>query len=375
MTVTVNQKALSFCLNELHKVTAKTIMHPTHWVFLCANEGQLTLYGTDCTISERFRLECSGTLDPCCVNIDAFRKALPKGGKKNQTVDLSLSTTESKLDVKVNGMLTKLPLEESTSFPNLQSSTGSLAMDTLNSAVFSAALDYTCRAKSGDYARAIAHLHIPNGRILHSTDGHRLAQAEIGSDTYALDNFFIVSEAANALNRILPSSFPVVEVGYLDQDPRFKFIRSKSAEAPFLGFDVIYSVLDIPDYPDVDKVFPTDFSCHVALDREQLKDVISNLSKLVKKDGAVTFTVDKDNNETLRIKYSDYENSSEVSIPMVVTDWKADKSIVFNMNPRYILDAISADYPTAYLAIPTDSCCPVIFRLGSCLSLVMPVRL
>jgi DNA polymerase III sliding clamp (beta) subunit (PCNA family) len=206
--------------------------------------------------------------------------------------------------------------------------------------------------------------------LLKATDGHRGAQT-IGTAFWPNDmRLFLPTVICDSVVSIASKGFESIE---LSEKDKFGVIRGETSKGSIRSFEISFCLAG-ENFPDLDKVVPSDIKHEFSVDIKLLSNVLSKLTKLAEKpekglmfradDGSnmLTISVDQSSGETIE---------SEVAIDSI----NVTSRIVFCLNPSYVIDAIKIPGAETVRVRIVDAMAPVLFENEEFRSIVMPIRL
>lgn len=334
-------------------------------VLLVAQNGELTLTGTDLEIQIVARTQVSttqnGTLTVPARKLLDLCRLLP-----NQA-DITVEQLDGKVKVTSNKsrfVLSCLPAEQYPEFAE----NGMDKQFMINTGLFKTALEKTIFCMANQDVRYYLNgllINISNKNIkLVSSDGHRLA---IFEDTMTTPSGYEASI-------ILPRK-GVLELYRLltDLDSELTVLFSNNNIKVSTGNLVFSAKLVDAKYPDFSKVFQQKFYEPIVLAKQELKESLNRISVLAnEKFKGVSLDITKDNLHITTHNPENDEGEENIAISY------AGDELTISFNAQYLLDAVSnLDSDTAILTIAANasSCFINEPEKNEYKFIVMPMRL
>lgn len=364
VTVLTNnlQKKLSF-LN--HAVSQKSQLPILLNILFETSEGKLKISTTDLEIGIETTL--NATIEEegsATVSAKTFSELI------NSLIDdnVTLQTSDATFEVVTKKTKSVFPASNRDEFPSLYEEKGekiaTLNEDTLqsdiSSVVFASSIDTTRPALSGVLIRKEV-----DGFLLVATDGYRLSLKHYRTkESSKMDDTPIIVPG-----RVLKELVAIKE----EEKAIEMFISSGSNQIIFEhGDTVLVGRLIEAEFPNFQKIIPSDYSVSVEFDREEMQKAVK-ICSIFARDGAniIKFSFHKDH-----IIVS--SSSSQVGENTVKVDAKlAGEENEIAFNARYLLDLfanISAKNMVFEMTGPLN---PGVFKVQgdtSFLHLIMPIR-
>jgi len=225
--------------------------------------------------------------------------------------------------------------------------------------VFAAAIDSSRPALSG-----VLLDKDKEGALLVATDGYRLSlQKNVFRTTEGLEKPLVVPA------RIIKELLSIKE----ETDGVKIFVSEKNNQIIFVQNEtVLVGRLIDAEYPDYEKIIPTEFSTKVEIERDVLQNAIKICSVFARETAnIIKFTIEKE-------KMIVSANSPSVGEDIVDVDVKTtgeENEIAFNA--KYLLDVLSAVNKETLIFEMNGPLNPGVFRIkgdSSFLHLIMPIR-
>lgn len=205
-----------------------------------------------------------------------------------------------------------------------------------------------------------------------ATDGFRLSEYEIKHTEGSITDDFsllIPARSLSELSRLLPSLEDVVKV---------MFSTSENLVVFECGQVIVSLRLLDGDFPDYQKIVPTQFTLKAKVNSEELVYAVklTNVFAKESKDGNNLLKMEfTDSNECLISSYSEQSGNSLSRIKMEI---ESEKAMVLSFNSKYLLDFFNNVKVSDLLIATNGEQSPCLFRpIGSenFLHLIMPVKL
>jgi DNA polymerase-3 subunit beta len=356
------QKKLSF-LN--HAISSKNQLPVLLNILIEANEDSITLSSTDLEIGIEIKIpaniEEEGAIT---VPAKTFTELINSLSEESVT----FHTTDNKLEVvtkKTNSIFQTINADE---FPSLFEEKGekiaTLQTEDIqrdfSSVVFSASQDTTRPALSGVLVR-----REDEGFLLVATDGYRLSLKHYKTAEKG--------EGANASYIIPARVFKELLAMKEDKGEIIMYVASGKNQVLFeQGTTVLVGRLIEADFPNFEKIIPSDFSVNVTFDRNEMQKAVK-ICSIFARDAAniIKFSLRKD-----QIIVS--SQSPALGENTVIVDAKLngeENEIAFNA--RYLLDLFANTDMEEMVFEMTGPLNPGVFKASndhSYLHLIMPIR-
>ena len=364
VTVLTNnlQRKLSF-LN--HAVSQKSQLPILLNILFETSDGKLKISTTDLEIGIETILTASIEEEgSATVNARTFTELINSLTDENVT----LQTTDSEFEVNTKKTKSVLPTSSREEFPNLYEEKGE-KIATLNeeniqndisSVVFASSIDTTRPALSGVLVRKEA-----DGFLLVATDGYRLSLKHYKTkENSKIDDIPIIVPG-----RVLKELIAIKE----DKKPIDMYISAGSNQIIFEHEEtVLIGRLIEAEFPNFEKIIPSDYSVSVEFDREEMQKAVK-ICSIFARDGAniIKFSFHKDH-----IVVS--SSSSQVGENTVRVEAKLsgeENEIAFNA--RYLLDLFANINTETMVFEMTGPLNSGVFKIKddpSFLHLIMPIR-
>jgi DNA polymerase-3 subunit beta len=328
MKFIISRQELAEALGSVHNIVAPKTPIPILSNFLLeAVDSRLVLTATDLTVG--VRCTCSAkVIEPGATTLPARRFS-----------QLVRELTASHLEISTNAKdVTTISADSSsfrihglpkTEFPGLPDLTGA-AKITFTQGQLKDAFYRTSFAVSKEDNRYVltgVFCHISNGQaVFVGTDGKRLARTSVVLDVDSELNYECIIP--------LKAVDEVLKTLHSENDPAtFSILADKIAVEA--GDSLIVSKLLSGDYPDVDRVIPTQSSSVVTLHREELMSLLRQVALFTTEDSqSARFTLAKGE---LHVNATQMDvGEGKVSMPVNYDGQRFD--IAFN--PLYFLDIL-----------------------------------
>ncbi len=280
---------------------------------------------------------------------------------------LTIQTTDSMLEVVSKKTKSTFPTTAKEDFPSLYEQKGEKIAtleearmhDDFGSVVFSASSDTTRPALSGILVRKEAE-----GFLLVATDGFRLSlkHYKLPESTTMEDTFIVPARVFKELLAIKEEKSAIV-----------MYVSSGSNQILFeQGETILIGRLIEAEFPNFEKIIPSDFSVSVAFDREEMQKAVK-ICSIFARDAAniIKFAFHKDH----IIVSSSASAAGENTVKVDATLTGEENEIAFNA--RYLLDLFSNVQAKEMVFEMTGPLNPGVFKIkddASFLHLIMPIR-
>lgn len=346
-------------------ITSKSQLPILFNFLLETNNGRLKISSTDLEIGIETYIEAN-VIEEGGVTVPARTFAELMSSISDQKI--MLQTTGSTLEVK--GAKTKSVFQTipSSDFPKLYETKGTLiaSMDesdlrrAFSTVVFSASTDTTRPALSGVLVRREAE-----GFLLVATDGFRLSlrHYKLSEKNEGADRSFIVP--ARVFRELLSLKDSGKSVGMYVSDENNQIIFEQ-------GETVLVGRLIEAEFPNFEKIIPTDFSLQVSFDRDELLKAVKVCS-IFARDSAniIKLRIQKDLITVSSSSPSVGENTVDVGASLT----GEENEIAFNS--KYLVDLLSTLSDERLIFEMAGPLNPGVFRVegdASFLHLIMPIR-
>ena len=249
-----------------------------------------------------------------------FVNSLPSGVIELELTDTKLKVKTDQYNSVINGIVADdfpvMPtINESSSWtiPAQELKKG------LQQVVFAASNDETRQVLTGIY------IHNNNGKLfIAATDSYRLAEKEIGNSKDKV-SILVPATAMQDLLRILGDFEGEVTVNHDGQQVLFR-----------VGDIELTARLVEGQYPDYQKLIPSDFTSSITLKRSDIVNV-TKVSSLFARESAGSVTIELDDKtSTLNIR----SVASQIGENTAKAEGKVNGSGSITLNSRYLLDAL-----------------------------------
>ena len=356
------QKILSF-LN--HAVSGNSQLEILSTFLIIAEKGRLAISATDLEIgissSIPANIEEDGRI---CVPAKTFFDLVNNISEEK----ISIETQGQNLVLKGKKIKMIFQTQPHEDFPKLFEDKGEEAavfkketvLEDFNKVVFAASQDSSRPALSGVLIKKEKA-----GFLMVATDGYRLSLK---------NNIVIKTKKGEGVDGLLLSARVIKELASIKQDEDISlFVSDKNNQAIFeQGETVLVGRLIEAEYPNYEKIIPTDFGTKAEFDKEEMQKAIKLCSVFARETAnIVKLSVKKDRIIVSANTPSVGENTVEVDAKTV----GEENEIAFNA--RYLLDLfanIDEEDMSFEMAGPLN---PGVFKISgdnSFLHLIMPIR-
>jgi DNA polymerase III subunit beta len=346
-----------------HAVTNKQLPILSH-ILLEAKNGQVHLTATDLEIGMQAtipaEIEEEGII---AIPSKLFSELITNLPQEK----IMLRATDTALEVVSKNTKSVLQTMNRDEFPSLYEDRGGeifsikpeLLKKSLSMVVFSASLETTRPALSGVYMTKV-----DNGFVFVATDGYRLS-LKINKEQ------IIKSEELKPL--IIPARVIREVLSLKDEDDIQLFVLPDNNQLLFTQeTTTIVGRLIEAEFPNYQKIIPTDASAKITVDREELQKAVKTCSIFAREAAnIITFSLQKDRLIISAKTPSLGENSVDVEAQLV----GEENEIAFNA--KYVLDVLgNVTEPTMVFEM-TGPLNPGVFKIAnddSYLHVIMPIR-
>jgi DNA polymerase-3 subunit beta len=331
---------------------------------LQAKNGKLTISATDLEIGISSTLPVNiETEGETTIPAKNFSDILTNMTNQKITLSLDGETLNLKGE-KVKASFQTMPAED---FPKLYEEKGEEIINTkktdieefISRTVFSAAIDNSRPALSG-----VLLDKDKEDVLLVATDGYRLSlQKNVFKTREGLTKPLVVPA------RIIKELLSIKE----ETDGVRIFVSSKNNQILFLQNDtVLVGRLIDAEYPDYEKIIPTEFATKTEIERERLQNAIKICSVFARETAnIIKFSIEK--NKMIVSANSPSVGEDVVEVDAVTTG--EENEIAFNA--KYLLDILAAVNCERLIFEMNGPLNPGVFRIkgdNSFLHLIMPIR-
>ncbi len=347
-----------------HAVTNKQLPILSH-ILLQAKKGQLYLAATDLEIGIEAiipaEVEEEGETTVPARLFNELISNLPQ-----ETI--SLVSTGSALEVKSKKTKSTLQTMSKEEFPSLYEDKGQevfrikpdILRKDLSTIVFAASIETTRPALSGVYMK-----RMENGFVFVATDGYRLSlKSKVHEDTSGV----VVNKPLIVPARVIREVLSLKE-----EDEISLFISSQNNQVIFSqNATTIVGRLIEAEFPNYQKIIPTDASAKISFDREELQKAVKTCSIFAREAAnIVKLSLQKDKLVVSAETPSLGENIVEVEAKL----FGEENEIAFNV--KYLHDILGNVPETNLVFEMTGPLNPGVFKIendSSFLHLIMPIR-
>lgn len=328
MKFIISRQELAELVGRVHNIVAPKTPIPILSNFLLeAHDSSLVLTATDLTVGVR----CTGS----CKVIEPGATTLPA----RRFSQLIRELTASHLEISTNSKEITTIVADSSSFrihglpklefPGLPDLTGATKLNVTQGQLKDAfyRTSFAVSKEDNRYVLTGVFCHISNGQaIFVGTDGKRLARTQVTLQVDPSINYECIIPL-KAVDEILKS---------LTDEEEPAVLSMLSDKIAVMASDtMIVSKLLSGDYPDVDRVIPTQSSCVVSLHREELMSLLRQVALFTTEESqSARFTLSKGE---LQVNATQMDvGEGKVSMPVNYDGQRFD--IAFN--PLYFLDIL-----------------------------------
>lgn len=358
--VRVDSKALASLLKEANRFASS-------WqagmicadVLIQARNGKFEAMASDAKAFFRATIDSDGLLDPVRVDPKTILKLI--GGYDGL---VRIANGVSKLEV-VSDINMKVGCREKDDFPiSPIADKEDVRSMSVRGDDFVTHLEYVGRAVHDNKSNLMGVM-IEKG-LLKATDGHRGAQT-IGTEFWPRDKrLFLPTIVCDSVVSIASKGFESIE---LSEKDKFGVIRGETSKGSIRSFEISFCLTG-ENFPDLDKVVPSDIKHEFSVDIKLLSNVLSKFMKLAEKpENGLMFRAD-DGSNMLTIS-----SGETIESEVVIDNISVTSRIVFCLNPSYVIDAIKIPGAEIVRVRIVDAMAPVLFENEEFRSIVMPIRL
>ena len=251
-----------------------------------------------------------------------FVSSLPNGVIELELTDTKLKVTTDQYKSVVNGIV-------ADDFPVMPTIEDGIKWN-MPAQIFKKGLQQVVFAASSDETRQVltgVYLHTKNGKLyIAATDSYRLAEKELGSNKEQV-SILVPATAMQDLLRIIGDFDGDVLVIHDEQQVLFR-----------VGDVELTARLVEGNYPDYQKLIPSDFTSSIKLKRADFLNV-TKVSSLFARESAGSVTIELNEKEgTLSIR----SVASQLGENTAKAEGKVKGSGSITLNSRYLLDALGA---------------------------------
>lgn len=361
MTITLDREPFAAALATATRAVPRT---PHIQILSCihihAANHQAAIRGTDASLEITTRTPADGEGE-FCINAHTLSRVVQL--LRGDTVTLDNQHTGS---VFVNAGQSRYTFHTHDTADYPAPATRPSALETIPSVPaneFTSAAHSVLFAASQDASRPVlsaVRIRISEDGIrMDATDSYRLATIKIGNGTPPVEFLMQASDLAEALKLIKTSNDTSITLGVSNNTIRIETTAGSLTTRRVDG-----------QYPDVDKIIPTDYDHEVILPRIDTLDAIKRAGIMLEPRNAITLTL-AENQLQITSRTVDVGGGSE-TIPC---EWNAPRFEI-GFQPEYLVDALNetdADQVTLHLTTPLRP--GVITSTNTTRHLIMPVRL
>lgn len=364
MKITVLSENLHKALTLVtHAISSKNQLPILSSVFIEASNGKISMSATDLEIGIETTIPGSIEADGNVVVLGKvfleLVSSLPAG-------KITVTTEEGNLHVESAKTKSTLQTANPEEFPKLYDEKGEKAFAmpvkalqaTLKRIIFTASSEATRPALSGIFFKKIE-----DGYFFVATDGYRLSLEKV-----------IPEESGEVQESFLVPVRLVREVLSLKEDGKVTLYKDSAKNQILFSQEtaVLVGRLLEAEFPNYEKILPTDASTTITLDREALLRAVKTCAIFARETAnVITFTIQKDHVLVSAKTPSLGENTVEVDCRLV----GEENAIAFN--GRYLLEFLSVADSQDIQFEMTGPLNSGVFRLignDSYLHLIMPIR-
>ncbi|MGH7241041.1 MAG: DNA polymerase III subunit beta [Candidatus Saccharimonadales bacterium] len=327
MKLQVTQENLNKALNSVARVAnARGTLPILANVLIKTSNNRLSISATNLDIAITHyigaKVTGEGSITVPARLMQDFVSSLPEG-----VIDLKLD--ETKLHVTTNQYKSVVNGIIADDFPVMPAITSGTSWK-LAGGVFKKALQQVVFAASGDETRPVLTgilLQTINGQLhMAATDSYRLAEKQLGVNKETV-SLLIPASAMHDLLRVLGDGDEEVSVTHDDQQALFQ-----------VGdIELVTRLLD-GNYPDYQKLIPSDFATSATLKRSDFVNV-TKVSSLFARESAGSVTIElNEEDQTLSIR----SVASQLGENTATATAKVAGNDSITLNSRYLLDALNA---------------------------------
>ena len=387
------RKAITFIAGVSPKKSTLPVLSMIH----CQSNGATTFRASDLDIFASVEVpEVAAVEGECLIPRTALLAAL-KSGKRTVAIELR---PKLMVDIVTDGMKQTVPSISVEDFVPLPKYEPSVRLK-VSASMFKEALKRCALAMSEDASRyvlnGVAIECSPNGIVLVATDGRRLHKVEMHRLDYDSDWAARLQEleanskaAAEAMEKfqqdqrftlIVPTAtvehllkLPITTYDILSIEAEPMKDGGENVPAPWCAFQ--YERIGLISrqiqgrYPNFRQVIPHDMKEKIRLEADALATAVNQVKTITtEKEVSVklTFTGQK-----LTVSASSVEKGQ--SSTEIATNYDG-KDVGVALNPKYLLDALTAFKGLEIEFGINDELCPVKLVNGSTLAVIMPMRL
>lgn len=348
MKATVSRNELSNALNLAAQASSvRTALPVLASIRIKTIDGGLSLLGCDGEMWAH--ATCSANIEEpggVCVQQQLFSSIV--GALGNGDVSLSLEGTTLYLrHGQSEWKMLALPAEEFPEIPDIEASSSL----TFSRKELTQAIDSVIYAVSDDTSRPVLTgvlFHYDGEKLtMVATDTHRMAVHGIRREGLGSDITAIVPEKA----------LKVIKSLHLEDDDEIKLAFDDSRIMVDIGSAKVVAQLLSGQYPNWERVVPTEFTRVWTADRNELMDNISR-AMILARDNANRIRFRGEGERVVISARS--EDKGEAKEEVTVVSKNGDVEIAFN--GRYVMDALKALHGDGIRAEMTESSRPAILR-------------
>ncbi len=325
MKLQVTQEHLNQALSSVGRVAnSRNTLPILSNVLIKTTNNRLSLVATNLDIAIVHyigaKINEEGAITVPARLMQEFVSSLPSGVINLELTDTKLKVTTDQYKSVVNGIIADdfpvMPMIEdgvNWSIPTQIFKKG------LQQVVFAASSDETRQVLTGVY------MHSKKGKLyIAATDSYRLAEKELGINKEEV-SILVPATAMQDLLRIMGDYDGDVSVTHDDQQVLFR-----------VGDVELTARLVEGNYPDYQKLIPSDFTSSITLKRADFVNV-TKVSSLFARESAGSVTIELDDNDsTLSIR----SIASQLGENTAKAEGKVKGSGSITLNSRYLLDAL-----------------------------------
>jgi len=366
MKFTVKKEILSDNINKIIGAAGKASGTPIlQSIKIEAKENKIIIYATNLDIFIKSSFDCDIDQEGAAVvNIDIFNNIVKKYQKDS---DITINLDGDILNIKSGRSRLKLSCLDLESFPCLDSDEGSCFADIiLNSNDLINAINKSLNSVSNDqtryYLTGVNFKLVENKLKISSTNGNILSSSLIDVDSCNIYN------ESDLIDVILPKDLILDFLKASNKSKcHIKFYKNRISF--ILDNTVIFGKLIDGQFPDIDKIIPSDNNKKIKVNRSLLKSSVdrvitgsSDLHKQVK----LTFN---DNKLDVSCSYQLYSGNE-----ILDCDY-SDNEFVIGFNGKFLIDILSLIGSEDVTLELKDQLSPMLINDGVSKFVLMPIRI
>ncbi len=327
MKLQVTQENLNLALNSVGRVAnSRNTLPILSNVLIQTKNNRLSLSATNLDIAiVHFigaKINSEGSITVPARLMQDFVGNLPSGVIELDLDNTKLKVTTDQYHSVINGIV-------ADDFPVMPSITEGRTWK-IEAGVFKKGLQQVVIAASGDETRQVltgVYMHTKDGKLyIAATDSYRLAEKDLGKNDEEV-SILVPANAIQDLLRVIGDYEGDVVITHDGQQILFQ-----------MGDIELTARLVEGNYPDYQKLIPSEFTSSVDLKRADLLNV-TKVSSLFARESAGSVTIELNEKEgTLSIR----SVASQLGENTAIAKGKVVGSGSITLNSRYLLDALSA---------------------------------